>query len=339
MTKSFHKLPRKPAIGPVVHSRELLLRLYRTLYTIRQFERRGIQLYRQGHIRGYFHPYLGEEAIATGACAALRVGTDYIASTHRGHGHCIAWGADLKRMTAELLGKATGYCRGRGGSMHIADVTTGNLGANGVVAAGIPIAVGAALGAQIRKEDRIACCFCSDGASNNGTFAEALNLAGSWNLPFILLIENNQYAVSTPSHESTREPNLYKRGIGYGLESFQVDGNDVLAVYDLTRKAMELCQHGKGPVLIEAVTWRHQGHHVNDPGQYMPQDLMDHYKQERDPVDLGRRYLADLGHVAEPEIKALEAAVDAELEEAEVFAKASPEPAVDEFLAEVAATC
>ncbi len=316
---------------------DLLVRMYRTLFSIRRFEQRGIQLYRQGLIRGYFHPYLGEEAIATGVCAALRHGYDYIASTHRGHGHCIAWQADLKRMTAELLGRADGYCRGRGGSMHIADVTVGNLGANGVVAAGIPIAVGAALGAQIRGEDRVAVVFCSDGAANNGTFAEALNLAAAWSLPFVMVIENNQYAVSTPIEQSAREPQLYKRGIGYGVESVRVDGNDVVEVYRAAARAAAACRAGEGPALIEAVTWRHQGHHVNDPGAYMPQDTMAYYKQEHDPVDLGRALLRDRCAMSEEAIAAIEAEVEAELEEAATFAKNSPQPATDEFLAEVAA--
>ncbi len=312
----------------------LLAQFHRVIATIRGFEERGIKLYRQGHIRGYFHPYLGEEAIATGICGALRLGHDRISSTHRGHGHCIAWGADLKRMTAELLGRSTGYCKGRGGSMHIADVTSGNLGANGIVGAGVPIAVGAALASRIAKDDRISCSFSSDGGSNIGTFGEALNLAGSWNLPFILVIENNQYAVSTPIHESTREPELWKRGIGYGIDSCRVDGNDVVEVWRAARRAVELCRAGKGPVLIEALTWRHQGHHINDPGAYMPTERNEYYRK-RDPLLLCQRYLRESG-VSDADIAAREAAVAAELDEAVAWALASPEPSVEDFLAELA---
>ena len=174
-----------------MYSKEFLADLYRKLYTIRVFETRCIKLYRQGLIRGYYHPYLGEEAIAAGVCAALNE-DDYIVSTHRGHGHCIAWGAELKRMIAELLGRETGYCGGRGGSMHIADVRTGNLGANGIVGGGIPMGVGAALGSSIRGDGKVTGIFFSDGAANNGIFPEAMNLAAIWDLPVILVLENNQ---------------------------------------------------------------------------------------------------------------------------------------------------
>jgi TPP-dependent pyruvate/acetoin dehydrogenase alpha subunit len=192
-------------------SREFLEKIFRTAYRIRVFETEGIKLYRQGLIRGYFHPYLGQEGIATGVCAALREG-DYIASTHRGHGHCIAWGADVKRMVAELLQKETGYCRGYGGSMHIADIGKGNLGANGIVGAGTPLGVGAALAAQIRGSDAVTVTFTTDGASNNGTFLESLNLAAIWNLSFILVIENNQYAVLDADRRGRRATPISTNG-------------------------------------------------------------------------------------------------------------------------------
>ncbi len=315
------------------YPKEFLADLYRTLYTIRVFETRCVRLYRQGHIRGYFHPYLGEEAIATGACAALTP-RDYLTSTHRGHGHCIARGADLRRMVAELLGKATGYCGGRGGSMHIADISTGNLGANGIVAGGIPLGLGAALGTSIRGEDRVTVIFASDGASNNGTFAESLNMAGAWRLPAIFLIENNQYAVSTPIETVTQEPDLYNRGIGYGVESVMLDGNDVLSVYEHVKDAAALCRGGRGPVLIEAKTYRQTGHHVNDPGHYMPADRLEHYLG-RDPVKLGREYLLERGGATEEEVEKIEQAVDAAMEAAVEYAIESPEPSVERFLEEV----
>lgn len=314
-------------------SREFLAGLYRTLYTIRVFETRCIKLYRQGLIRGYFHPYLGEEAIATGVCAALADG-DYITSTHRGHGHCIARGGELKKMVAELLGRETGYCRGRGGSMHIADITAGNLGANGIVGAGIPIGVGAALGAKIRGEKRVAVTFASDGASNNGVFAESLNLAAAWDLPFILVVENNRYAVSTPIEEATRVCDIHRRGAGYGIESFCIDGNDVLEVHECAANAAALCRDDKGPVLIEAKTYRHQGHHVNDPGAYMPAETLEYYKSH-DPVDIGRKYLMEKGGASEEDVAAIDEAVESEMEAAVAFAIESPEPSLEEFLEEV----
>jgi acetoin:2,6-dichlorophenolindophenol oxidoreductase subunit alpha len=310
------------------HTKEFLAGLYRTLYTIRVFETRCVQLYRQGLIRGYFHPYLGEEAIATGVCAALEEG-DYIASTHRGHGHCIARGGRIDRMAAELLGKSTGYCKGLGGSMHIADVAAGNLGANGIVGAGIPIGVGAALTCSLRETDRVAVTFTSDGAANNGVFGESLNLAAIWNLPFILVIENNQYAVSTPIESVSRDPDLYRRGLAYGIQSLQVDGNDVLEVYTRTADAVALCRKGQGPVLLEAKTYRQTGHHVNDPGTYMPRERLEHYKA-KDPVALGRRYLAEAG-TEEAEIRAVEEAVESALERAVDFARESPVLSPREF--------
>ncbi len=315
------------------YSRELVLGFYRTMFTIRTFETRCIGLYRQGLIRGYFHPYLGQEAIAAGVCAALREG-DYITSTHRGHGHCIARGGDLKRMVAELFGRATGYCAGRGGSMHIAHITAGNLGANGIVGGGIPLGVGAALGAKIRGADSVTVVFCSDGASNNGVFAESLNLAAAWDLPLILMIENNQYAVSTPIEQAAREPDLYKRGAGYGVDSRLIDGNDVFEVHRCTLEAIETCRAGRGPVLIEAKTYRHLGHHVNDPGHYMPQERLNYYKA-RDPLTTCKTFLLKEGLAAEEDVQALEAEVQREIEEAVEFARASPQPSVEEFLAEV----
>lgn len=317
--------PRKANVPP----RELLEKLFRTAYKIRVFETEGIKLYRQGLIRGYFHPYLGQEGIATGVCAALQDG-DYIASTHRGHGHCIAWGASINKMVAELLQKDTGYCRGYGGSMHIADIKSGNLGANGIVGAGTPLGVGAALASQIRGSDAVTVTFTTDGASNNGTFMESLNLAAIWNLAFVLVVENNQYAVSTKIEESTREVDLYKRGLAIGVESHQVDGNDSLAVYNMTKEAVEKCRRGEGPILIEAKTYRHMGHHVNDPGKYMPADRLAYYK-ERDPVDRARNALIEMSGIDQSEIDTIEQEIRQEFEDAIEFSKASGEVTIAEF--------
>jgi len=311
---------------------EKLKSIYRLIYTIRNFEHRGIKLYRDGMIRGYFHPYLGEEAIAVGVCEALRE-NDYILSTHRGHGHCIAKGASIDRMVAELLGKETGYCKGLGGSMHIADLSKGNLGANGVVGANIPMAVGVALGIKIRKEDRVVVVFSSDGATCNGTFGESLSLAVMWDLPLIIVIENNQYAVSTPIEEVSRTEDLYPRAAGFGAEAYKMDGQDVLEVYNSTLKAIDFCLKERGPVVIEALTYRHAGHHVNDPGKYMPQEKLEYYKKH-DPVPICQNHLKKKG-ISAKEIREIEQEVEKEMEQAIEFAMSSPEPDLDEFLSEI----
>jgi TPP-dependent pyruvate/acetoin dehydrogenase alpha subunit len=312
------------------YAKDFLMDLYRTMYTIRRFEETGVRLYRQGLIRGYFHPYWGEEAIATGVCAALDP-SDYIVSTHRGHGHCIAWGAELGKMMAELLGKKSGYCRGLGGSMHIADYTRGNLGANGIVGSGAPIGVGAALGSKIRGEERVTVIFTSDGAASIGSFSESLNLAATWNLPAIFVLENNQYAATTPVESTTAEPALYKRGLGYAVKGFRIDGNNVLEVYEKTRECRDACRNGKGPQLIECVTFRKSGHHVNDPGQYMPAEKIEYYARH-DPLLLGRESLENHPEMDDHAIAELEESVDQALEEALSFAKGSEAMSVQEFM-------
>ena len=314
-------------------TREFLSELYRKVYTIRLFETQCIKLYRQGLIQGYFHPYLGEEAIAVGVCAALEE-KDYIVSTHRGHGHCIARGADLNRMVAELFGKATGYCAGRGGSMHIADVAAGNLGANGIVGGGLPLGVGAALGSAMRGDGGVTAIFFSDGAASNGVFAEAMNLAAIWNLPALLVLENNHFAVDTPVEHVCRTDHLYRRATGYGVESFALDGNDVVEVHQGAVSAAQKCRQGKGPILMECKTYRHMGHHVNDPGTYMPEERLAYYKS-KDPVDIARQYLLEKGGACSEEVSAIESEVRSQLEEAIEYAKNSPEPDLEEFLSEV----
>lgn len=314
---------------PNTPSKELLEKLFTTAFRIRNFESEGIKLYRQGLVRGYFHPYLGQEGIATGACAALE-DRDYIASTHRGHGHCIAQGAEVGGMVAELLQKETGYCKGYGGSMHIADISRNNLGANGIVGASTPLGVGAAMASQVRGSDAVTVAFSTDGASNNGTFLESLNLAAIWNLNFILIVENNQYAVSTKLEEATRETQLYKRGEAIGVESHRIDGNDPLLVYETVADAVKKCRAGLGPILIEAVTFRHSGHHVNDPGKYMPEEQLAYYK-ERDPVDRARDNFISMGKADAAEVEAIEADIKAEFEAAVAAAKAAGEVTVEEF--------
>lgn len=310
-------------------SKELASKMYKTMYTIRRFEQEGVKLYRQGLIRGYYHPYWGEEAIATGVCSAL-TDQDYIASTHRGHGHCIAWGAGVDRMFSELLGKKNGYCQGLGGSMHIADVTKGNLGANGIVGSGVPIGVGAAMGAYIRGEKRVATIFCSDGGTNIGSFSEGVNLAAAYKLPVLIVIENNQYAVSTPIEDSTAETELFKRGLGYGVPGERVDGNNVVAMYEAAKKAIEKSRNGAGPYIIEGLTFRQSGHHVNDPGLYLPKERLDYFL-EHDPLKVHKKFMLENGFT-EDDINNFEQEVEKEIEKGIDFAKSSEEMTEAEFL-------
>lgn len=307
---------------------KILLKMYGNVYTTRRFEHKCIELYRQGFIRGFVHPYLGEEAIAAGACEAIGPG-GYIVSTHRGHGHCISKGADLKLMVAEIMGRDTGYCKGRGGSMHISSKKDNNLGANGIVGGGIPIAIGAGIGLKVKKSREVVISFFSDGAANNGVFGESLNLAALFKLPVIFMLENNHYASSTPFERSFGECDLACKGRAYGMPGICIDGNDAVAVYIATKKAAEMAINGEGPTLIEAETYRHGGHHINDPGLYMDQEILAKWKA-RDPIAILRSKIKN-----QNEVKKIEEQVDRELDEAVEFAKNSPQPSVDEFLASI----
>ena len=233
--------------------------MLRIMQTIRRFEERASDDYRAGDIYGVVHCYIGEEAVATGVCAALNP-DDQIISTHRGHGHCIAKGADLKRMMAELYGRETGYCKGKGGSMHIADFSIGMLGANGIVAGGIPIVTGAGLAAQLEGKGRVAVSFFGDGASNAGPFHESINIAAAWKLPMLYVCENNLYAASTPATSTLAHRDVAARAAGYDIPGVVVDGNDVTAVYDAAQKAVARARNGEGPTLIECKTYRWRGH-------------------------------------------------------------------------------
>jgi TPP-dependent pyruvate/acetoin dehydrogenase alpha subunit len=316
-------------IGP-----QLLASMYETAATIRRFEQRAIEQYRLGNIRGYLHPYLGEEGIAVGAIAAIEP-EDYIVSTHRGHGHAIAKGHEPKRMMAELFGKETGYCRGRGGSMHVASRSIRNLGANGIVAGGLGIADGAAMAIKQRGGTDIVVAFCSDGSSAIGMWHESLNLAAIWDLPVIFVLENNQYAVSTPIRDSARVEHLSSRAAGYGIPGVTVDGNDAVVVYGAMQEPIRRARAGEGPSLVECMTFRHGGHHVNDPGLYLPADQLERWKA-RDPLILLRERLARAG-VDGPTVDGIDERVEQVMEEAVQFATESPSPSVDAFLAEVAA--
>ena len=306
-------------------SKERKLWIYETMNKIRCFELKAQSLFEQNKLRGSVHLYAGEEAVAAAVCSLLR-DEDYITSTHRGHGHCIAKGAQLDKAMAELMGKATGYCKGRSGSMHIADFEKGNLGANAIVGGGIPIAVGAALAAKLRGSDQVAVSFFGDGASNEGTFHESLNLAGVWKLPVIFVCENNGFGISVPTWQSTSVKDIGVRGSAYDMPGVTVDGNDVYAVYEAAEAAVDRAKKGEGPTLIECKTYRHLGHWTGDPQPYRTREEVEDWKQNRDPIAMFRARILEEGGIAAKKLDAIEKAAVKEADEAAEFAINSPEP-------------
>jgi TPP-dependent pyruvate/acetoin dehydrogenase alpha subunit len=303
------------------------------MYTIRKFEEKVKELFSLGLIRGSTHVYIGEEAVAVGACSALEVG-DYIVSTHRGHGHCIAKGAQLKYMMAELLGKETGYCRGKGGSMHIADFDKGILGAVGIVGSGLPIAVGASLSSKYLNNGKITISFFGDGASNQGTFHECLNLASIWSLPIIFICENNCYAITVPSSYSTSCINIADRAQGYNISGVVVDGNDVEEVYLAVKAAADSVKKGMGPVLIEAKTYRYEGHWIGDPQVYRSKEEVEYWKK-RDPILQYKKKLVKEKIITQGEYNSMADKVEKLIDDAVKFAKDSQFLPVDKVLEDI----
>jgi len=305
--------------------------MYEQMLTIRRFEEKAIELFEHNILRGNIHPCIGQEAVSVGICSNLRR-EDFMVNTHRGHGNCIAKGADLKRMMAELLGKSTGYCKGKGGSMHIADFEGGNLGANGIVGGGLPIAVGAGISIQNRGTDQVVACFFGDGASNQGTFHESLNLAALWRLPVVFVCENNLYALSTPVREAISVPHISDRAMAYGIPGFNIDGNDVIEVYSKMKEARERAKAGEGPTLLDCITYRFFGHFTGDPGRgitYRSKEEMEQW-QNRCPIKKLRERLIKEKMMTEEMEKTIEANVKASIEKAVQFAKESPFPLPDE---------
>jgi pyruvate dehydrogenase E1 component alpha subunit len=314
-------------------SRELLADMFEKMLEIRFFEERVFELYGQNLVPGTIHLYTGEEAVAVGVCSGLRK-DDLITSTHRGHGHCIAKGADLKRIMAEILGKETGYCKGKGGSMHIADFSVGMLGATAVVGAGLPIAVGAGLTMKLKRKDRVVACFFGEGASNQGTFHESLNLASAWSLPVIFVCENNLYAMGTRQSRIMKLQNVADRAVAYGMPSEVVDGNDVLDVYEAACRAVHRARNGEGPTLIECKTYRHKGHSRVDSAKYRAKEEVQEWLA-KDPIrKLKDRMLRDKTLSAE-EVERIEKKALAEVEQAARFALGSPFPNPEEALEDV----
>jgi TPP-dependent pyruvate/acetoin dehydrogenase alpha subunit len=299
--------------------------IYQTMNQIRSFELKAQSLFEENKLRGSVHLYAGEEAVAAGVCSLLR-DEDYITSTHRGHGHCIAKGATLDRSMAELMGKATGYCKGRSGSMHIADFTKGNLGANAIVGGGIPIAVGAGLACKLRGDDRVSVAFFGDGASNQGTFHESLNLASLWKLPVVFICENNGFGISVPLWQSTSVEQISVRSVGYNMVGVTVDGNDAYAVYDAAEEAIARAKNGGGPTLIECVTYRHLGHWTGDPQPYRSREDVEDWKKNRDPIKRMRARLIEDGDFTAEELDAIEKDAYEEAEHAAKYALDSPDP-------------
>lgn len=311
--------------------REELLRMYRTMVCVRQFETLAGEYFAAGKIPGFIHLSIGQEASSVGVCSALR-SDDFLTTTHRGHGHLIAKGADLDRMVAELLGKRTGYCKGKGGSMHIADFALGILGANGVVAGGLPLAVGAGLSIKLRKTDQVVVSFFGDGASNRGPVHEAMNMAGIWKLPVIFCVENNGYASTTPVARACSVPDLALRAAGYGMPGVTVDGNDVLAVREAADQAVARARAGQGPTFLENKTYRIRGHFEGDPQKYREEAEVQAWRDKNDPL---QRFAAVLrkGNVLTQDLQqGIWDEVEAQIGQALAFAEQSPYPEPKEAL-------
>ncbi len=291
-----------------------IVEMYKTMLKIRKFEQVAMNTFAEGKIPGFVHLYIGEEAVATGVCANLK-DSDYITSTHRGHGHILAKGGDLKFMMAELFGKATGYCKGKGGSMHIADATKGILGANGIVGAGHNIAVGAGLSAQYRETDQVCVCFFGDASTNQGTFHESLNMASVWKLPVVFVCENNLYGISMSQDRHQAIKDVADRGVAYNVPGIVVDGNDVFAVYEAAEEAIKRAREGKGPTLIECKTYRHRGHFEGDPCVYKPTEEQEEWLA-KDPIPRFEKYLVENEILTEEKLKEVQSKVESEIDEA-----------------------
>ena len=312
---------------------DLLIEMLRRMLRIRYFEERVIEMVRGGEIVGAAHSYIGEEAVAVGACLALR-DEDYITGNHRSHGHPIAKGGDVNRAMAELLGKRTGYCKGKGGSMHLADFSIGILGESGIVGSSVPVAVGAGMGAKMQGTDRVSMCFFGDGASNQGAVAESLNLAAVWRLPVIFLCENNQYAQTTHFSTTVATENISDRAAAYNMPGILVDGQDVVAMYEVVSEAVERARGGQGPSLVEGRTYRFYEHSlgmeriIRDP--YRPESEVEAWKQ-RDPIKIHRELLLAEGIATEEQINRVEEEENGRVDRAVEFARESPYPEASEL--------
>lgn len=316
-------------------NKEEMFSLFETMVKIRDFEETSKDLMLGGKLGGFLHSYSGEEAIAAGVCSELTK-TDYICSTHRGHGHIIAKGGSVDRMMAELYGKSTGYCKGKSGSMHIADISLGIIGANGIVGAGLPIANGVAFALRYKKIDGVVVAFFGDGATNRGTFHEALNLASAWNLPVIFVCENNGFGMSVAQQYHMKLKKISDRSAAYGIAGVTVDGNDPVAVKEATREAVKRIKEGNGPTLLECITWRHYGHYIGDPAVYKdPEEQKEWLTDAKDPIPRFETRLLGEGVATQEELDKIKADVRKQIENAIVFAEGSPDPAIETMFDDV----
>jgi pyruvate dehydrogenase E1 component alpha subunit len=314
-------------------SKKTLVHMFETMNRIRFFEQKLQEFFAAGEIPGFVHLYLGEEAVATGACATL-TNKDMITSTHRGHGHLLAKGGDLKLMMAEIFGKQTGYCKGKGGSMHIADLDLGILGANGIVGGGGPLAVGAALAAKYRNTDDVALCFFGDGASNQGTTQESLNMASAWKLPLVFINENNGYGISCPQCRSMAVVDIADRAAAYDMPGIVVDGNDVLAVHEAVTEAVSRARKGEGPSLVECKTYRWRGHFEGDACTYRCDEELEEW-MAKDPIPRFEQKLVESKTLTAKEVAGIKERIAGEVEEAVKFAQDSPLPPASALMDDV----
>ena len=315
-------------------SGDQLLDVYRRMRTIRAFEEKLQEQVAAGKIGGFMHLYAGEEAVAVGVCARLR-DDDLVGSTHRGHGHCIAKGVDVKEMMAELFGRATGTNKGKGGSMHIADVDKGMLGANGIVGGGIPLVTGAALTAQVKGLDHVAVGFFGDGATNQGQFHESLTMAANWKLPVLYVCENNGFGEFTPTEFVVPVKDIVERAASYGMRAVIADGMDFFDVYEKAGEAIDLARRGEGPTLLECKTYRFHGHYVGDPTPYRNKEEAEDWIQNRDPLDLFEKRVTEAGLLQADAFRGVDGDVDQLLREAVEEAEAAPLPTPDDVLTDV----
>ena len=318
-------------------SKEKLLWMYETMVKIRVHEERAAELFAKNKIPGFVHLYVGEEAVATGVVASLKK-EDFISSTHRGHGHYIAKGGDIKASMAELFGKSAGCCKGKGGSMHIVDLSIGELGANGMVGGGIPHAVGAAMGIKLNGLDDVAVAFFGDGASNQQNFHEGINLAAIWKLPVVFVCENNEYQISLPYSKQQIINSVAERGKSYGIPAVSVDGQDVMAVYEVAKEAIERARNGEGPSLIEAKTYRFRGHFEGDPAIYRTKKELEWWKENKDPIVIFKNFLLEKNILSEGDFVSIQKKKEEEIEEAVKFAESSPQPKKEDILKNVFST-
>lgn len=315
-------------------TKEMKLQMYQKMLLIRYFEEGIYQAYTHGWMPGLAHLYIGEEAVAVGACSALEK-NDYVLSTHRGHGHLIAKGGDIKVMMAEVMGKKVGYCKGKGGSLHICAPELGMLGANGIVGGGIPIAAGVGLSSKYKNDGRVTLCFFGDGASNQGYFHEGINLASTWSLPVVYICENNLYAVSVHQRKSQNIKDIATRATSYGIPGEVVDGNDVIAVYETTLTAVDRARAGKGPTLIEAKTYRWGGHHVGEPGTtYRSKEEVAEWKK-RCPIKNFEAKLTKEKILNDEKVEKVKQEIKKKTDESIQFARNAPYPEKEEALEDV----